>query len=85
VCASSGGMFNNYALVQGVDQVVPVDLYAPGCPPGPETLIHAINTLHEQIRDGELTRRKPGTGLGLQVEQRDGQPEPQPVALSPRA
>jgi NADH-quinone oxidoreductase subunit B len=85
VCASSGGMFNNYALVQGVDQVVPVDVYAPGCPPGPETLIHAINTLHEKIRDGHLTRRKPGQGLGLQVEQRDGQPEPQSVALSARS
>ena len=43
-------MFNNYAIVQGVDQVVPVDVYAPGCPPGPETLIHAILTLHELIR-----------------------------------
>ena len=45
----TGGMFNNYALVQGVDQVVPVDVYTPGCPPGPETLIHSILTLHEQI------------------------------------
>jgi NADH:ubiquinone oxidoreductase subunit B-like Fe-S oxidoreductase len=36
-------MFNNYAIVQGVDQIVPVDVYAPGCPPGPETLIHAIS------------------------------------------
>ena len=52
----SGGMFNNYAIVQGVDQVVPVDVYAPGCPPGPETLMHAILTLHEKIRTGELTR-----------------------------
>jgi NADH-quinone oxidoreductase subunit B len=57
VCASTGGMFNNYALVQGVDEIVPVDVYAPGCPPGPETLIHAINTLHEQIMGGEITRR----------------------------
>jgi NADH-quinone oxidoreductase subunit B len=57
VCASTGGMFNNYAIVQGVDQVVPVDVYAPGCPPGPETLIHAILTLHEKVRTGDITRR----------------------------
>jgi NADH-quinone oxidoreductase subunit B len=72
VCASSGGMFNNYAIVQGVDQIVPVDVYAPGCPPGPQTLIHAINTLHEKILASELTRR-PGEGAGLVIEQRDGQ------------
>jgi NADH-quinone oxidoreductase subunit B len=79
VCASSGGMFNNYALVQGVDQIVPVDVYAPGCPPGPETLIHAINTIHEQIQNGQLLRRREtrghGAGVALIVEQRDGQPE----------
>ena len=57
VCASTGGMFNNYAIVQGVDQIVPVDVYAPGCPPSPETLIHAILTLHEKIRTGEIARR----------------------------
>ena len=62
VCASTGGMFNNYAIVQGVDQIVPVDVYAPGCPPSPETLLHAILTLHEKIRTGEITRR-PGTTL----------------------
>ena len=56
VCASTGGMFNNYAIVQGVDQIVPVDVYAPGCPPTPETLLHAILTLHEKIRTGEITR-----------------------------
>ena len=58
VCASSGGMFNNYAIVQGVDQIVPVDVYAPGCPPSPETLMHAILTLHEQIRTGEIMKRR---------------------------
>jgi NADH-quinone oxidoreductase subunit B len=58
VCASSGGMFNNYAIVQGVDQIVPVDVYAPGCPPSPETLIHSILTLHEQIRTGEILKRR---------------------------
>ena len=75
VCASSGGMFNNYALVQGVDQVVPVDVYAPGCPPGPETLLHAIFTLHSSILDGEILRRREITGAGAEIEvaQRDGQ------------
>jgi len=68
VCASSGGMFNNYAIVQGVDQVVPVDVYAPGCPPGPETLIHAVLTLHETIRTGEITRRRAQTGAGAGID-----------------
>ena len=67
VCASTGGMFNNYAIVQGVDQVVPVDVYAPGCPPGPETLIHSILTVHEKIRTGELTRRRAETGRGAEI------------------
>lgn len=77
VCASSGGMFNNYALVQGVDQIVPVDVYAPGCPPGPETLLHAIVTLHNQIETGEILKRREttGGGAGIVVEQRDGQTE----------
>ena len=67
VCASTGGMFNNYAIVQGVDQIVPVDAYAPGCPPAPETLIHAILTVHEKIRTGELTRRREETGRGAEI------------------
>ena len=67
VCASSGGMFNNYAIVQGVDQVVPVDVYAPGCPPTPETLIHAIETLHQLIEDGQIMRRRQETGAGANV------------------
>lgn len=68
VCASSGGMFNNYAIVQGVDQIVPVDVYAPGCPPTPETLIHAIETLHQLIEDGEIMRRRVANGGGAGVE-----------------
>ena len=68
VCASSGGMFNNYAIVQGVDQIVPVDVYAPGCPPTPETLIHAIETLHQLIEDGEIMRRRSDNNGGAGVE-----------------
>src|SRR3989440_9653618 len=54
VCASSGGMFNNYAIVQGVDHVVPVDIYLPGCPPRPEMLLYAILKLHEKIQEMPL-------------------------------
>lgn len=54
VCASSGGMFNNYAVVQGVDHVVPVDIYLPGCPPRPEMLLNALLALHDQIQHSPL-------------------------------
>jgi NADH-quinone oxidoreductase subunit B len=60
-------MFNNYAIVQGVDQIVPVDVYAPGCPPSPETLMHAILTLHEKIRTGEIMQRRHDGQPGLMV------------------
>lgn len=53
-CASTGGMFNNYALIQGVDQIVPVDVYVPGCPPGPQSLMHGILTLQDKITSGEI-------------------------------
>jgi NADH-quinone oxidoreductase subunit B len=53
-CASTGGVFNNYAVVQGVDEVVPVDVYVSGCPPRPENLIHGIITLHEKVRGEKI-------------------------------
>ena len=85
VCASSGGMFNNYAIVQGVDQVVPVDVYAPGCPPGPETLMHAILTLHEKIQSGELTRRREENSGGAAIQLSEPSVEiSQPVELESR-
>jgi len=53
-CASCGGIFNNYAVVQGVDEVVPVDVYVAGCPPRPEGLIHGIITLQEKVKQETL-------------------------------
>jgi len=53
-CASCGGIFNNYAIVQGVDEVVPVDVYVAGCPPRPEALMHGVLTLHEKIKKEKL-------------------------------
>jgi NADH-quinone oxidoreductase subunit B len=79
-------MFNNYAIVQGVDQIVPVDVYAPGCPPGPQTLLHAINTLHMKIESGELMRRREssGSGAGVMIEQLDGQGQSMVTSLGRR-
>jgi NADH-quinone oxidoreductase subunit B len=82
VCASTGGMFNNYAIVQGVDQIVPVDVYAPGCPPHPQTLIHSILTLHEKIREGEITKRRRDTGAGAGITLPDRPPEPMNVRVA---
>jgi NADH-quinone oxidoreductase subunit B len=57
-CATSGGVFDNYAIVQGVDKVVPVDVYIPGCPPRPEMLIHAIMMLQDKLSKDSVLDRK---------------------------
>ena len=68
VCASSGGMFNNYAIVPGVDHIVPVDIYLPGCPPRPEMLIDAVLKLHHKIMNEPLGPKRAKQLAGQQVE-----------------
>ena len=55
-CASNGGIFNNYAIIQGVDEVLPVDVYVAGCPPRPEALINGILVLYEKVQSEKITQ-----------------------------
>jgi len=57
-CASCGGIFNNYAILQGVDRIIPVDIYIPGCPPRPEQLIDGIMKLHEKVMKESVRDKK---------------------------
>jgi NADH-quinone oxidoreductase subunit B len=59
-CAACGGIFNNYAIVQGVDEVVPVDVYVAGCPPRPEALIDGIMMLHEKVKREKIGGKREG-------------------------
>jgi NADH-quinone oxidoreductase subunit B len=66
-CASCGGVFNNYAIVQGVDKIVPVDVFIPGCPPTPDMLLFGFNELQRKIREGIPNPPDPLKDSGLKL------------------
>lgn len=82
-CASTGGVFDTYATVQGCDQFIPVDVYVPGCPPRPEQLLEGIMAIQRYIETEGMPPMQGGkrVGLGLAVQPNHA-PKPQPVGLT---
>ena len=60
VCASSGGFYRSYHVMQGIDEIIPVDVYVPGCPPSPEALVAAVMKIQERIQKGEQAKAPQG-------------------------